>query len=328
MIELTEILLGIGLEWLALAVGVLILHGLRPQRMLSTKAIMVLGALLLLIAVVGYGLVLVASGLGHSACGAKQTTATFPLLFVGLFAAPTVLLCIHRWYHVSRLRLLSVPDDPDAGRAFRLAATTTWITAIVSVGVVVALSGRAGFWPPVMYAVSRNFSEHQVRRLLELGFSPEAADVCGRKPVVLAALIRNRSLVKLLLDYGANPNQTNNEDNPPPPLWWAAHHGDLGTAQILIDKGADANGVGGRLPLMEASRRGDMEMVKLLMDKGAGVNSRNPHGTPLSSAAANNRIDVMRFLMELGADIEGKDLGRNWTPLMRAAAAGSFDAVK
>jgi ankyrin repeat protein len=328
MVEPTDMLLGVGVEWLAIAVSILTFNKMRPGRIISIKTIAILGTILLLVALAGYFLLLIASGLGHSACAGRQTRAAFPLLFVGLFVAPVAFLFMYRWCHISRMRRQSVPDDPEAGRSFRLAAITTWITAILSVGIVVALSGRAGLWPPVMYVVSKNFSVQQVRRLLDLGFSPEAADVCGRKPMVFAALIRNRSLVQLFLDYGANPNQTNNEDNAPPPLWWAAYHGDLGTAQLLIEKGANANGVAGRLPLMEAARHGDIEMVRLLIDKGAQVNSRNPHGTPLSSAAKANRIDVMRLLMEKGADIEGKSLGTAWTPLMEAASQGSFEAVK
>jgi ankyrin repeat protein len=134
--------------------------------------------------------------------------------------------------------------------------------------------------------------------------------------------------VKLLLEFGANPNQIDDEDDPPPPLWWAAFNRDLGIAQVLIDNGAKAEGVGGRSPLMEASRNGDMEMVKLLIGKGAHVNSRNAHGTPLSSAAAADKIDAIQFLIEKGADLEGKDLGMAWTPLMRAASEGSMKAVK
>ena len=94
----------------------------------------------------------------------------------------------------------------------------------LSNGIVVALSGRAGLWPPVMYAVSKKFSEQKVRRLLELGFSPEAADVCGRKPLVFAPYILRRISV-VSLGHGADPNQTDNEDDPPPPLWWAAFRG-------------------------------------------------------------------------------------------------------
>lgn len=328
MFEPTDILLGIGVEWLAIAVSMLIFNRMRPGGIISTKAIVIVGSLLLLIAWISYFLVLIGSGLGHSACAGRQIRAAFPLLLAGLFAVPTAFMFMYRWYKVSGIRLKSASEDPAAGRTFRLAATTTRITAILSIGIVVVLSGRAGLWPPIMYAVSKNFSEQQVRRLLELGFSPEAADICGRKPLVFAALIQNRSLVRLLLDYGANPNQTDNEDDPPPPLWWAAYHRDLGTAQLLIDKGANANGVAGRLPLMEAARHGDMEMVRLLIDQGAQVNSRNPHGTPLSYAAKANRIDVMRFLMDKGADIEGKSLGMAWTPLMEAASQGSFEAVK
>jgi ankyrin repeat protein len=329
MFEPIDILLGIGVEWMAIAVSILILNKMRPGRTISTKAIVILGAILLLIALVSYFVVLIASGLGHSACAGRQTRAAFPLLLTGLFAVPTAFLFMYRWYHASRMRLQGVPDDPEAGRSFRLAATTTLITAILSIGIVVALSGRAGLWPPLMYAVSKNFSEQKVRRLLELGFSPEAADLCGRKPLVFAALIQNRSLVRLLLDYGANPNQTDNEDDPPPALWWAAFRGDVGTAELLIDKGANVEGVGSRFPLMAASLNGHLEMVRLLIDRGAQVNSRNVHGTPLSHAAEANRIEVMRFLMEKGADVDGKDdRYYRWTPLMRAAAAGSVEAVK
>jgi ankyrin repeat protein len=329
MFESTDILLGIGVEWLAIAVSILIFNKMRPGRIISIKAIVVLGTLLLLVALVSHFVVSLTAGLGHSTCAIRKARAAFPLLSMGLFVIPTALLCMYRWYHVSRMRLQSCPADPEAGRSVRLAATTAWMTVFLSLGLVVALALRAGLWPPVLYAVSKGFSEQQVKRLLELGFSPEAADVCGRKPVVLAALTQNRSLVRLLLDYGANPNQTDNEDNPPPPLWWAAFRGDVGTAELLIAKGANVDGVGSRFPLMAASRNGHLEMVQLLIDRGAQVNSRNVHGTPLSYAAEANRIEVMRFLLEKGADIDGKDdRYYRWTPLMRAAAVGSVEAVK
>jgi len=69
-------------------------------------------------------------------------------------------------------------------------------------------------------------------------------------------------------------------------------------------------------------------MVELLISSGARINSRNPHGTPLSAAAGADRIDVMRLLIEKGADIEGKDTAMAWTPLMSAAEKGSIEAVR
>lgn len=328
MFEPTEMLLGIGIEWLVVAGGMLIFSRMRPGRIISIKAIVILGTVLLVLTIAGYFVILVASGLGHSACGGRQTRAAYPLLFTGLFAAPTVVLSLYRWYQICRMRSRSAPGDPAAARSYRSTETAASIAIILSVVSVVALSGRAGLWPPVMYAVSRGLPEHHVKRLLELGFSPESADLCGRKPLVFAALTRNKPLVRILLDFGANPNQTNNEDNPPPPLWWAAFRGDLEPAKLLIDKGANVDGVGTRLPLMAASRNGHLEMVKLLVEREAQVNARNVHGTPLSFAAKADRTDIMRFLMEKGADIEGKDVSVNWTPLMRAAAAGSANAVK
>lgn len=328
MIDPTEMLLVIGVEWLIIAAGMLIFSKMRPTRTISLKATVIIGSVLLLIALAAYFVVMIASGLGHSACGAGQTSAAFPLLFTGLFAVPTAFLFIYRRYDVSRIRLKSAPEDSETASSFRLARTIIRITVVLSVCVVAALAGRAGLWPPVMYAVSRNFSEQRIAQLLKLGFSPEATDICGNRPLVYAAMIQNGRLVGLLLDHGVDPNQTGNEYNPPPPLWWAAFRGDVGIAELLINKGANVEGVGSRFPLMAACRNGHLEMVKLLIDRGAQVNSRNVHGTPLSNAAETDQIEVMKYLIEKGANVDGKDdRYYRWTPLMRAAAAGSLEAL-
>ncbi|MFH1116583.1 MAG: ankyrin repeat domain-containing protein [Pseudomonadota bacterium] len=329
MFEPTDILLGIVIEWFVIAVGTLTFNKMRPERIISVKAIVILGTLLLLVALVGHFLVSLTAGLGHSPCAMRKAGASFPPMLAGLFAAPTALLFLYRRYRVSRTRRQEAPEDTNSGRDVHQAKTALWVTALLSIGLVVVLTARAGLWPPLMYAVSQKFSEQKVERLLELGASPEAADLCGRKPLGFAAMIRNRSLVRLLLDHGADPNQTFNEEDPPPALWWAALHGDVGIAELLIDKGANVDGVGSRFPLMAASRNGHLEMARLLVEKGALVNARNVHGTPLSFAAEADRLEVMRFLLEKGANVDGKDdRYYRWTPLMRAAAAGKVEAVK
>ena len=329
MFEPTDILLGIVTEWFVIAVGMLILQRMRPKRIISVKAIVILGILLLLVALVGHFVVSLTAGLGHSPCAMRKAGAAFPLLLVGLCAAPIAFLSFYRWYRLSRTRQQKALEETNSGRDIHLAKTALWISAVLSIGLIVVLAGRAGLQPPLMYAVSQKFSEQKVKRLLELGFSPEAIDVCGRRPLVFAAITKNLSLVRLLLDYGANPNQTYNEENPPPALWWAALHGDVGTAELLLDRGANVDGVGTRYPLMAASRNGHLEMAKLLVERGAQVNARNVHGTPLSFAAETNRVETMRFLLENGADVNGKDdRYYRWTPLMRAAAAGKVEAVK
>ena len=69
------------------------------------------------------------------------------------------------------------------------------------------------------------------------------------------------------------------------PLHLAATFGHKEIAELLIDKGADVNAVGGLLgwtPLHWAASEGRKEVAELLIAKGANVNAKDDHGeTPL-----------------------------------------------
>ena len=312
MLETLDMLLGIGVVWLTIAISVRIYAKIRPGKIISVKAIVILGTLLFVTALLTYVVNTVCAGLLHSACAGSKALAAFPLLIMGLFVAPTGVLSVYRWYLMSRLRQQSASGGPDVRRTFHPPAVANWMTVMLSVAAVVVLSGRAGLWPPIMYLVANGYSQESVRLLLDLGFSPETADVCGRKPLLFAALTRNGSLVQLLLEYGTDPNQTDSYDTfSRPPLWLAALNGDLWTAELLIEKGAKVDGIGTGLPLVIACNKGHMEMVRLLVAKGAQVNSRDVGGTPISAAAEAKRTDIMQFLIEKGADYYGKDLRPN-----------------
>jgi hypothetical protein len=323
MVGPAAMLLGIGIMWFIFAAVLFVINKTRRERIIPIKTIAFTGVLLLLLTLSICSVIYVLSGLGHSPWAAKQTLAAFPLLLFGICICPTAFLFAYRRHCSSLLR--SATDDTET----KGSATIVWITMILSFALVLVLAAHAGFfWPPVMYMVSMKYPEARVKRMLELGFSPEAADVCGRKPLVMAAFRKDRALVKLLLEHGANPNQTDDADDPPPPLWWATYNKDISIAQLLISNKANPDGVGTYVPLLEACRNGDVEIVRLLVDNGAHVNFRNPQGTSLGAAAAVNKIDVMRFLIEKGADVENKDSAMGWTPLMYAASEGSVEAAK
>jgi ankyrin repeat protein len=99
-------------------------------------------------------------------------------------------------------------------------------------------------------------------------------------------------------------------------------------AALLIEKGADVNGVGkmGRTPLQYAARLGHEDMASFLIEKGADVNGAYGFGmTPLHFAAVYGNTDIAALLIEKGADINAKN-GYGSTPL--ALAVGRFYALE
>lgn len=175
-------------------------------------------------------------------------------------------------------------------------------------------------------------NERKTRSLLQAGakVSVRTTDY-GNTPLLLASRRVNSSpIVKLLLDKGADPKESN--DVGVTPVMAAAAAGDLETVKVLLDRGADPNSYpqlkkpsdglasGLRTPLMWAAYRNDVPMIQLLLDRGADPNKVNPFGTPLSQAAWHDSLEAAELLIARGADVNIKDPFAGFTPLHWAAA--------
>lgn len=76
-----------------------------------------------------------------------------------------------------------------------------------------------------------------------------------------------------------------------------------------------------------AAEAGNIEILQLLGDRGAPIDRLNwINQTPLSLAARNGHLQVVKYLCEHGATTHGLDL--NTAPLGAAAAAGHLEIVK
>jgi len=111
-----------------------------------------------------------------------------------------------------------------------------------------------------------------------------------------------------------------------------AAKGDLDTLKAELDEGRDIDSrdAAGQTALMYAAETGQMEVVKYLVSNGADVNARSKgigRGTALIYAASSNRLVVMEYLIERGAEVNAMTQARE-TALFWAAANGHTEAIK
>jgi ankyrin repeat protein len=111
----------------------------------------------------------------------------------------------------------------------------------------------------------------------------------------------------------------------------AALNGDLEGIRSMLKLGMDVNIAEeeGRTALMFAAYNGHTKIVKLLIERGAGVDTRDQADrTALLYAATGPFPETVKVLLEKKANPNAVDNGEHFSPLMHAAAEGNLDVVK
>ena len=144
-------------------------------------------------------------------------------------------------------------------------------------------------------------------------------------PLMLAAVGGHPGCVSLLIEAGADVNQTSSLEETC--LMFAAKHGNDKCVKLLIEAGADVNKTDSshntslfralRDPELTKSDHSFAETVKHLVKAGANVSTKRDVMTPLKLAAFTNDVSAVKLFVEKGADVNF--VGENSTAAVGAA---------
>ncbi|KAK3943420.1 hypothetical protein QBC46DRAFT_254271 [Diplogelasinospora grovesii] len=154
-----------------------------------------------------------------------------------------------------------------------------------------------------------------------LQYKKDLTRYTGRTPLSWAAQEGRLSIVKALVEGGADTNESDRSGHKP--FLRASSNGHEDVARLLIDSGADIHArYRGWTALMWASLNGHEAVARLLIDNGADVNARDLAGVTVLICASRSTCEaVVRLLIEKGADVDTRDLV-GWTALIWASAEG------
>ncbi|MBF0280724.1 MAG: ankyrin repeat domain-containing protein [SAR324 cluster bacterium] len=219
---------------------------------------------------------------------------------------------------------------------------------------------------PLMYA-SIEGNPEIVTWLLDHGSTINRSDLKGKTPLILAAVYGKSKVVKILLDYGANPLLRDHNgmtalelieykkfpeikallvnfrlNSPPEKNSSAIPSSKSGkriknpaSPQLMLTslplkiRQEEKHKITGQEALLwHAARQGNPIAANHLIETGTDVNARDPDGmSALMWAARYNRIQMVKRLLSLGANLHLREYSYSWNALMWASRFGHTEVV-
>ncbi|XP_050690454.1 poly [ADP-ribose] polymerase tankyrase-2-like isoform X1 [Eriocheir sinensis] len=148
------------------------------------------------------------------------------------------------------------------------------------------------------------------------GLGQTALHRCGREGDVQAC--------RVLLQYGVDPSIISLQG-------YTATQVSTDSVQRLLHEDPPGPGVDSEQQLLEASKSGDIDCVRRILSAQPHlVNVRDldgRHSTPLHFAAGYNRVPIVEYLLQHGADVHAKDKG-GLVPLHNACSYGHYEVTE
>jgi len=204
---------------------------------------------------------------------------------------------------------------------------------------------------PIFYALIEKMrdeskSEDKLRRLIEKRINLDHTDHLLRTPLVLATGGSLLSMVRFLVEKGADVNQVATLARVSP-LHAAIAKREQEIFRYLLFHGANPNRLidGGTHSMHLAAERGEVEMMAMLAARGVSLDVQDFKGAqPKHQAAACGKVDVLEAMRRLQIDDDarsidarrefldkdqaGRGVFEGMTPMQAAAFHGHSDTVK
>jgi ankyrin repeat protein len=182
---------------------------------------------------------------------------------------------------------------------------------------------------PLLLALSRGYAE-VVKYLLEAGADVTLADEAGNTALYQAVGRGHAEIVRLLLSHSKAELNVKGQRGMTP-LLLALRQGYTEVVKYLLEAGADVTltDEAGNAALHQAAGRGHGAIVRLLLSHSkAELNVKGQRGmTPLLLALSRGYAEVVKYLLEAGADVTLVDEAGN-TALYQAVGRGHVEFVR
>lgn len=224
-----------------------------------------------------------------------------------------------------------------------LNGSTTMVRRLLDAGANPNAALLLGETPLMVAARSGNASV--VEQLLARGANVNARAARGQTALMWAVAQKHPAVVKVLIEHRADisarsdswsqieavsPHGHPDYNRSIPygnntPLMFAARAGDLASAKLLVEAGANVNDQDARgvSVVVLAAHSGFKELVAFLLEKGADPNSSSAGFTALHEAIMRRDEALVRILLSHGADPQARL--QTWTPTRRQSTDYHFE---
>jgi ankyrin repeat protein len=184
----------------------------------------------------------------------------------------------------------------------RLSLVAMLAVAASAPGALPVMRAQTGSPGTALFAAIQRGAVADVERLLRAGANPNVADADGVPALMTATVFANVEMVDVLLKHGADANQAGPAGATA--LLWAVP--DVDKVRLLVTRGANVNARSetDRTPLLvAASYPRTVNLLRFLLDRGADLRAQDRGGaTALSLAIRSADVEVVQFLVEKGLD--------------------------